>query len=54
MMLLDWKMKEDYSKLKERAAERVLRKIHDCTFRPKDFLPDFFDLNSPKNFNFQS
>ena len=31
-------------------AEHVLRKIHDCTFRPKDFLPDFFDLNSPGNF----
>jgi len=28
----------------------VLRKIHDCTFRPKDFLPDLFDPNSPENF----
>jgi len=31
------------------APEHVLRKIHDCTFRPKDFLPDFFDPNSPEN-----
>jgi len=33
-------------------AEHVLRKIHDCTFRPKDFLPQFFDPNSPENFLF--
>src|SRR6218665_432716 len=30
--------------------EHVLRKIHDCTFLPKDFLPDFFDPNSPPNY----
>src|SRR6218665_2137131 len=26
----------------------VLTKIHHCTFRPKDFLPEFFDRNSQK------
>src|SRR6218665_1753636 len=29
--------------------EHVLRKIHDCTFRPKDFLSHFFHPNSPGN-----
>src|SRR6218665_137928 len=29
-------------------SRACFKKIHDCTFRPKDFLPDFFDLNSLK------
>src|SRR6218665_4205009 len=33
-------------------AEHVLRKIHDCTFRPKYFLRDFLDQKSPENFHF--
>src|SRR6218665_3836411 len=33
-------------------SEHILRKIHDCTFRPKDFLPGFFHPSSPENFSF--
>jgi len=35
-------------------SEQVLRKIHDCTFRPKYFLRHFFAPNSPGKFNFIS
>src|SRR6218665_2942647 len=39
-----------YNKYWRLSPEHVLRKIQDCTFRPKYFLRDFLYPKSPENF----